>query len=490
MGFSLSPVERFAQWLTVLSVAEWAALLVGALLLLGVVRQAWALLRGQPGPVEISTFADGGDAPARLSALVRERVSETRLYPAPVPTAGTPELANVVSVSPLPQAKFIGAVLAALRPILRGAGHRVAGTAWAAGGESGQQAKAVGVALEITDERTGQLETAVVVTRASAEEAAQAAAAEIYGHVFSHPRVKRRQKPWRRWSSTRAVEAFERGLKFEQEHDSAAAYRAYSTALRIDPGNGLARFRLAALLEAASRLPTETAPEVLGEAPLLEALGLYADTVSLWPGLWEARYRLAALCSFERSWRAFLASPAGQAVDARADLVAIARTSADASNPEIVRALLQRAKHEWPVVQQTARGPYASAAAVACLCTEVQLASARDPVQPQELRALVQKSRRSTARHVFRSNPARYNMACFYSLAIHPSLRPDECRELALGAIRHLDRLVRATDLDFAVIEFAARDDDLENVAQWIATNEEELSNVPSLRFWHSVFAA
>src|SRR5206468_11929220 len=80
----------------------------------------------------------------------------------------------------------------------------------------------------------------------------------------------------------------------------------------------------------------------------------------------------------------------------------------------------------------------------------------------------------------------RYNLACFYSLAMDRLTR-DEQRKLARNAIQQLNELIASPRLDRPILQWAPRDPDLINLFRWLDENPDEVQSTPSARFWRAL---
>jgi hypothetical protein len=473
--------ERGVEFVLSLSLVETCVVVLGLLLVLRGLVLGRRLLHGGPGPVETVDLVDGGgskETVRHVTALLRERLTDTNLFPPSVPTASTSEaLDAAVKATPVPQVSAVAALLSSAPAIVRALwGHRVAGVVTADGGGTR-------ITVEISSRREGRVERIETVRGSNADEAAAEASRVIYEEVMSHPEVARHLKPWARWldEQGRGLKAFQRGLRKERAGSLRGAREAYDEAAEYEPQNALVRLAAGNVLELMAGQPDGGTPRFVA---LLDAAGHYEAVLSLWDEYWPARYRLAAVYSAVSWWQSGWEELRHQSLRAeqRARFQQLVAALPDPGSVP-ASALLKKAAELWKRLDRdsaTFRGAaprsLRGVMTTARLCTEVQL-----------LRVDGLSAREEQARLAAEDAPwqATYNLAAFYSLALGVSAaeQHDRLGELALGA---LDDVVRRQDTAIEM-GWLRIDPDFEPLRDWLRVAEVKKG---SARFWRSAFSA
>jgi hypothetical protein len=256
------------------------------------------------GPIEVATLDHDGDHTAKvlaLTATLRERLERVGLVPPPSVPTGAPhaDLIAAVEASPIPQAQWIGKMLAIL-PIPRPPRYKVTGTL--RGEEPSPQATALfatipdrtpcGISFWLSPEREGTPLLDTVPNCASHNEAVLAAATKIYMHIAM--RAVEAFPLWVRWPSEHALGAYVGGCRYQTEGKWAQAEASLECAAAASPFNALARLQLGNLYE--QRAGVERAPFRKARMQA-EALRRYLEVARPWPALVEARYRTSVIAA-------------------------------------------------------------------------------------------------------------------------------------------------------------------------------------------------
>ncbi len=479
------PADKAIEMAREANAVEAALFVLGALLALRGLYWIWRLARGKPGPVEINELTDSqGDKPnARMTQLVRARVADSGLLSLPVPIAATAGPTAVVEEAPLPQAKWIAALVEHVPGFVRPKyGHRVTGTTWSKDGQTC-------LALQIVDAASDHPPQALVLAGADEEDVARKAAAAIHGAITSPRRVARRIKPWKRWRGPSApgLALLQRAKALERTSSRPAIRAAYDDAVEADPLNGLLRVHRAALLE------TGVARWGLGSQTfehLLDAVEDYREVSGLWPRFWEARYRLAAVYSFTAWWHALWRRLEGPderaAAQGRFARVTGEVFTGDGPSPEMLLTLASKEWDELAHVQSGRPWKMRRVIELGSLCTRLQLTSLNQRDDRNEARALVaQSSRLGDATSVRRPWQLEYNFACFYSIAM--SALESERHAFAARALRHLDQAAETAGAELDR-KWMLADPDLEALDEWLEHPSNFDGAPASVWFWRGFF--
>jgi tetratricopeptide (TPR) repeat protein len=479
---------------------EWTLLAVG---LLTLVHHGIAYFRRtQPGPVELVTVVNATNdetiKPDGLTAQLKDGLARVGLrQPPTVPGGSLPQaLIDVVTESPIGQAKWIGKLLAAVRNVaLGGGGHKISSTLRLRDAEP-----RFGLTIDISDADTGSTERIETLWGSNVDDLITSAAHVVYQEVLSHPDVIA-TSPWETWvaQGARGLALYEEGARHEASENVDDALEAYRKAAELEPFNTVVRLRQGTLLE-------ETARQA-------EALIPYLQAHAHWKFLARVRYRLAiayeaedllsAWAGLGASTRATILTLLASAEGADDALIRRVKISADDWEDALRHWFASRAVQHWEWLTKTepdARegfNPYDfhTAAVVGQHTTwlrhpeeagdpspstlgfkkrekEVHRAAGhrrghRGHVAPVRVRAPLSLSRRLGRPIVWRRHStnwvAHYNAACFYSVAITAPWMADEKERLTQEALEHVSLALENRSSDFD-IKWLCNDPDLENL--------------------------
>jgi hypothetical protein len=492
-------LDGAADFVRELDAAQAALVVFGSVLVLRALVALWRMFRGRPGPVDIAELGEGDEktGAAQLTELIRARLYDAGIFPAPVPLAKNESPVAIVKEAPLPQAKWVGQLLEHAPGLMRPKhGHRVSGTAW-------RSDNRISLAVQVADAGSGNAERVVTFDGGDNEDVARQAAAAIYQEITSHRWVRRHTKPWERWRGPTApgLALLQKAKALEADSDGQKARIAYDKAVEADPLNATVRIqRAAALLETAVARRGTRAPPRFDQ--LLDAVEDYREIGALWPQFWVARYRLAAIYSFMSWWqKSWNAVPAPQQLKAkqRFGRVTGERFGPNAAGPPI-RALLARATRLWAYLLDRGSGRPAQlypVIEIARLCTRLQDSLIDGGQGIGVARAVVSKAVGLDRRYAWWKRNAlvwkvpwelHYNFACLYSLAMANAFSVSERRNHATRAIRHLDATAeaRSEELDRTWMRV---DPDLENLDRWFENSANLTEDLPaSAWFWRGFF--
>ncbi|MGB0383878.1 MAG: hypothetical protein ACPGWR_03560 [Ardenticatenaceae bacterium] len=287
-------VQSWAQksrWPFSLGTVEWAFL---AFLLLIVVRRLikfYYWWRGKPGTVKITFNDKSGDQdlnPEGERMVMQERLAKASVLP-PSPVPGDSIAEDLINVLETNEAitttwKWLTALMRLFQKVINlRPGHIVNGTFLVR-----EQEPKKGLIIEIMDRQSGKIETIKPFWKETHREAVESAACFVYHHVTSHSHVIRKLPVWAHFPSDTVFELYQRGLMLEEAKKFEEAKKAYEAAAAGAPNNALIRYRFGNLMESQYNFK------------YLDAMEAYLEVVSTWPDLLEARYRLAAVFSFDK----------------------------------------------------------------------------------------------------------------------------------------------------------------------------------------------
>jgi len=256
----------------------------------------------EPGSINVELFVNAtGDEEVSaegLTALVEDRLAGGGLLPAPALPSGAmaTQFVELVEASPVPQAKWLGALIGLVRGLVSRPPktYKLTGTI-----RSRSEKDPHGVSVELFDGRSGQLQAVATFWNRYHREAAKSAAGFAYARVM-HGVVGCTPR-WQTWTNLQgeSVTDYQRGLECEQalirakgagEPEKAEqstldkALRHYGRACEREPTNLLVKLRIANLYELGNQR--------------VKALESYLGAVERWAHVFDARYRLAISLTF------------------------------------------------------------------------------------------------------------------------------------------------------------------------------------------------
>ncbi len=259
--------------------------------------------RSDPGTVTINSITNAsGDSKVNtdgLNALMRDELENVGILPPATKPYESLEtamesIAAVVPGAPSTIGKAISGLLSLIFPKT---GHQVTCTLL-----KKEDTKEFSLICEIIGKKT--IEKIDIAEGSSADEAVKKGAVLIYQYIVNeHPDVMQKVPPWSLFSSSDSLELFREGIKLETENarerkntpaekvwidkednqKSSEALKKYQRAAERDPVN--IRIRLAII-------------KYLEGKQYLDTVVEYLKLVTLWPVLWEPRYRLAGNLTF------------------------------------------------------------------------------------------------------------------------------------------------------------------------------------------------
>ncbi|MGZ4294733.1 MAG: pullulanase-associated domain-containing protein [Solirubrobacteraceae bacterium] len=506
-----------AAWIASLGVLDWIIVGIAAALLVCAWMRATSLTAlGTMTIDELTVGDDTLDCPAAKALLEQELGRRGLLPPSGVP-GGFPSVTSVadaISKAPLPQARWMGALLGLVPLPPSCTSFKITGTLMRPAGEDsgGAGYRFAYRLICVGPVPSVQLGTAEAESpRTAIEHAAQ----EIYRHVArAAPDM---YPPWARWRNTQALQAYREGLWIEQgvapvsvadapsvrdefqvrpDFQSAyrSAHRQYVIACEHDPDNMLARLRAANCLERiASHAEAGSEERRLGQ---VDALAAYISICVRQPDIFEAGFRASVLMSVLASEKEedlqaipLLRASLGQlerSWDRNVDLHDSRGGTLDGRNGRpLKKHLAQVARREAKITQRRLRPMWT-------LCHENRLRhlfepSGRDRRQMRKALAMSRLAQRARASQrltpgdaalaeawwrtwvywrymVGRSEltgwQAHYNAACFYALLSRAGdrSRPARGRRLRRRSLWHLQRAIDKAD--GALLGAYVRDED------------------------------
>lgn len=420
---------------------------------------------------ELETSLEGDAKPdvKGLTALMRDRLEDCGA----MPSSGLPggsihqSLVAVVKTSPLTHAGWMSQILSFLvEVVFPTTGHSVRGTVL-----KRVSKPEIGLTVELRDVYSGATEAIHTFWNETGSEAAERAASYLYQKIVEHTPGHAGTPLWARWLSPRGegLTHFRRGLLCEAgEGDPAKAFSNYDRAAQLEPMNVLVRFQRANLHEEQGRF--------------LEALKLYLQAAVLWPEVLEARFRLAATYTFEKElledWQT--ADPQERESVKKRDAQAQNKIETpiawpSTSDAELRDYLLERAAAEWSRLHKDVRWSRLLTRWLQLFWASCFRTSGHRQGASRYYRLLLApapwgKRRHKLQRAIESANlcsqlrcgktfshldvvmrrllapgvdwQARYNAACFYSLALTRSAQCEE-EKLVEKAISELELVVR-----------------------------------------------
>jgi hypothetical protein len=256
----------------------------------------------EPGSINVELFVNAtGDknvSAEGLTALVEDRLAGGGLLPAPALPSGAmaTQFVELVEASPVPQAKWLGALLGLVRGLVSRPPrtYKLTGTI-----RSRDEEPPCGMSVELFDGRSGQLEAVATFWNDKHREAAKSAAGFVYARVMHG--VVRCTPRWQTWTNLQgeSVTEYQRGLECEQALIRAKGAEGsedtvqsaldealchYGKACEREPTNLLVKLRIANLYELGNQR--------------VKALESYLGAVERWAHVFDARYRLAISLTF------------------------------------------------------------------------------------------------------------------------------------------------------------------------------------------------
>lgn len=388
--------------------------------------------RRDPVPVAIAEIAgassDDGGAPegdGTIRTLLRDRLSRTGLVsPSTIPGLGG-KASGLLEHNPFADVGWIGKAVGFLVTLaVPPRGVKVSATTL---GRTRGEDTECGLAVDVTDVRTGRALLVRTVWGKDLDEAVDRTAYAVAQHAMDRCRTL---PPWTYWGDPagESLFFFERGRDALGDGDLEEASDRFGQAANSAPANALARLELAEIREM--------------NDDFLDAIIIYLDAAKRYEQLFQARYRLAVALNFVESWVTHWSSDpvARRRVTSRL-------TSQDqplnipADGAQVVPSFLALAHHHivslkrdlrirrliwwcrktayrrlfWPLLVPfgPARRRMCSKVDTVGLAIRIRLAQ----VNGRPLDAIVQEMKAAKVR----GWQAHYNLACCYAMLLEPS---------------------------------------------------------------------